>query len=94
MAARIEHNALRFEHQALSVRLGKDHAAARYTAARIDNPMPRDVALIVWGRVHRPADEPRTVALFKQACDLAVGHHAAAGDAQHQPIDLFKDLVE
>jgi hypothetical protein len=81
MAARIEHNALGFEHQALTLGFGKDHAAGRYSAARIDNAMPRYVALIVWGRMHRPADEPRTVAIFKQARDLAVGHHAAAWDA-------------
>src|SRR6185503_6535173 len=56
--------------------------------------MPRDIARVFRCRVHRPADKPRTVALFENSRDLAVGHHPAARDSHHEAIDLLEYLIE
>lgn len=90
MAARIKHHALRFEQQSLALRLGQDHPTGGNPAARIDDPVPRDVSLVVRGRVHSPSHKPRAVTLLEQTGDLTVGHHAPAGYPQYQPVDPFK----
>src|SRR6266404_3455522 len=94
MAALVKDNAFSFEHQPLKVGFLKDHPAGGDPSARINYPMPRDVSLVVRGRVHRPPDEPRAVAFLEQVCDLPVAHYSPSRDPQHKAVNLFKDLIE
>jgi hypothetical protein len=94
MTALVKHDAFSFKHQALKVGLLNDHAAGRNSSPGIDNAMPRDVSLVVRRRVHRPPDEPRTVAFLEQVCDLPVGHHAPSRDSQHQAVNFLESLFE
>ena len=94
MAALVKDDAFSFEHQPLKVGFLKDHAPSGDPSARINYPMPRDVSLVVRGRVHRPPNEPRAVAILEQVCDLPVGHHAPSRDSQHKAVDFLKNLFE
>ena len=94
MAAIVEYYAFGFQHQALKIRFLNGDASGRGCASRIDYSMPWDVALIVWCCVHRPAYESGAVTFLQQARDLAISHNPSGWDAQHEPINLFKHLVE
>jgi hypothetical protein len=93
MAALVEEYAFGLQKQALQVGLLYYYPPGRYAALRIDYPVPRDVALVLWRRVHGPAYEPRAVAVFQQSRNLPVGHNAAARDATNHTIYLLEDLI-
>ena len=94
MAAIVEDYAFGFQHQALKIRFLNGDASSRGCASRIDDSMPGYVALIVRRCVHCPAYESGTVTFLQQARYLAISHNPSAWDAQHEPINLFKHLVE
>jgi hypothetical protein len=92
MAALVEKHAFGLQKQALQVGLLYYYPPGRYAALRIDYSVPRDVALVLWRRMHGPAYEPGTVAVLQQSRYLPVGHNAAARDATNHTIYLFKYL--
>lgn len=94
MASIIEDDAFGFQHQTLEIRFLNGYTAGRGCASRIDDSMPGYVAFIVRRCMHSPAHKSWAVAFLQQARDLAICHNPSRWDTQHEPINLFKHLVE